>query len=112
MGVSKLFKYWYFDCCSDFEYTYTFSKHTPCGLSNKLINTFVLPQFEGPQTIPRIEVGSMFPCLRIFFSDINCILSSKLDTLIACDCRTNRIFSFSIHNVIKTDKIISRATYL
>ncbi|XP_011862318.1 PREDICTED: uncharacterized protein LOC105558956 [Vollenhovia emeryi] len=92
-GIWKRFarrKYRYFGC-NDFEYTYTFSKRTPCGLSSRLISTFVLPQFDGPQIIPRIETGNMFPCRRTSFSDIN--LSSKLVTVIGGDCRTNRMLS-------------------
>jgi len=30
----------------------------------QLMRTFVLPQFEGPQTIARIVLGSVAPCLR------------------------------------------------
>jgi len=76
---------------------YTFSKRTPCELSNKLIN-ICLEQFEGPQMIPRTEIGNMFPYLRIFFLVIN--LSSKLVTMIICDCATNRIFFSFIENDI------------
>ena len=75
--------------CNDFEYTYTFLKRMPCGLSSKLMNTFVLPQFDGSQMVPRIKIGSIFPCLRISFSV--CTLLLTLVTLIVCDCRTNFI---------------------
>jgi len=36
---NKFSKYWYFDCCNDFEYTYTFSKRHadfPISLSTRL----------------------------------------------------------------------------
>jgi len=62
-----------------------------CELSSKLINTFVLPQFDGSQMIPRIEIGRIFPCLHISFSV--CTLLSTLIILIVCDCRTNFISS-------------------
>jgi len=78
---------------NDFEYTYTFSKRTPCGLSNKLMRTLVLPQFEGPQMIARMVLGSIAPCLR--FSALSPIfrnLSSQFITRIVNGCRTNLIF--------------------
>lgn len=46
-------------------YTYTFSKHTPYGLSSKLINAFVLPQLERLQIIQRIAFNKRGSCLRI-----------------------------------------------
>ena len=93
----------YFDYCNDFEYTYTFSKRMPCGLSSKLINTFVLLQFD-------IEIGSMFPCLRISFSV--CTLLSTLVTLIVCDCRTNIFISSSFTTLIQIEKRIeNRSIY-
>jgi len=78
---------------NDFEYTYTFLKRTPCGLSNKFMRTLVLPQFEGLQTIARMVLGSIAPCLR--FSALSLIvhnLSSQFITRIINDCRTNLIF--------------------
>src|SRR5580765_6081169 len=63
----------------------------------QLINTLVLPQCEGPQVIPRIVFGSMFPCLRISFSSINRVLSSKFVALIIIACRTNRMLSLTSH---------------
>src|SRR5580765_2452744 len=73
-----------------------FSKCT-YGLSINLINTLDLPQFEGPQMMSRIVFGSMFPCLRISFSSISRVLSSKFVTLIIVACRTNRMLSFANH---------------
>ena len=96
--------------CNDFEYTYTFLKRMPYGLSSKLMNTFVLPQakrfdFDGPQMVLRIKIGSMFPCLRISFSV--CTLLLTLVTLIVCDCRTNFISS-SFMTLITLRKTTSR----
>jgi len=71
-----------------------------------LINTFVLLQFDGPQMIPRIEIGSMFPCLRISFSVYTSL--STLVTLIVCDCRTNFISSL-FTTMIQIEKMTSRA---
>jgi len=69
-------------------------------LSSKLINAFVLLQFDGSQVISHIEIGSMFPCLRISFSV--CTLLSTLITLIICDCRTNFISFLFTDNIEKT----------
>jgi len=69
---------------------YTFSKRTPCGLSNKLMRALVLPQFEGLQMIACMVLGSIAPCLR--FSALFPIvrnLSSKFITRIINGCRTN-----------------------
>src|SRR5580765_1342607 len=52
-----------------------------------------LTTIEGSQMIPRIVFGSMFPCLRISFSSISRVLSSKFVTLIIVACRTNRMFA-------------------
>jgi len=46
--------------------TRIFSKRTSCRLSNKLMRTLVLSQFEGSQTIARMVFGSIAPCLRYF----------------------------------------------
>jgi len=48
--------------------TRTRFRNVPCGFSNKLINTFVLPQFDGPQMIPHIEIGSISMFAYFFFS--------------------------------------------
>jgi len=88
---------------------YVFSKHTPSGLSSKLINTFVLPQFDGPQMIPRIEVGNMFPCLRIFSSIINLIEISHSDCL--CLSYEPHIFSHLL-KIIESSLIETRWTKL
>jgi len=57
------------------------------------MRTLVLPQFEGPQTIARMVLGSIAPCLR--FSALSPIfrnLSSQFITRIVNGCRTNLIF--------------------
>jgi len=75
---------------TDFEYTYTFLKRTPCGLSNKLIRTLVLLQFEGPQMIARMVLGSIAPCLRFSTSfPIVRNLLSQFITRIVNGCRTH-----------------------
>jgi len=47
---------------------------TPCGLSNKLMRTLILPQFE-PQTITRMVLGSIAPSLR--FSALPSIVRNR-----------------------------------
>jgi len=57
------------------------------------MRTLVLPQFEGPQTIARLILGSIAPCLR--FSALSSIfrnLSSQFITRIVNGCLTNLIF--------------------
>ena len=73
----------------------------PANLSTRLIYRNSM--------IPRIEIGSMFPCLRISFSV--CTLLSTLVTLIVCDCRTNFIPSpfTDWHWLIVLKKTTSRA---
>ena len=63
--------------------------YAECGFSNRFISTFVLPQFDGPQTIARIETSSISPCLHVSLSV--CTLS-RFFALIATGAR---IFSFS-----------------
>ena len=59
---------------------------------------------------PRIEIGSMFPCLRTSF--LVCILLSTLITLIVCDCRTSYIFPsryiVQIRHIVQIEKRIER----
>jgi len=57
------------------------------------MRTLVLLQFDGPQTIAGMILGSIAPCLR--FSELLPIvrnLSSQFITRIVNGCRTNRIF--------------------
>jgi len=57
------------------------------------MKTLVLPQFEGPQTIARMVLGSIASCLRFSaLSPIVCNLSSQFITRIVNGCRTNLIF--------------------
>ena len=69
----QISKYRYFDCCNDFEYARSRSHDFSINLSTRF-----LPQFDGPQMTPRIEIGSM---LAYFFSV--CILLSILFWLFA-----------------------------
>jgi len=80
-----------------------FLKRIPCGFSSKLIDTFVLSQFDRPQIIsPRIEISKIFPCLRISFSVY--ILLSTLIILIVCDYHANFIsFPFMTLIILKNN---------
>jgi len=96
LSANKFSKYRHFGCCNDFKYIYTFSKcicHVNFPVNYYGISTFVLPPFDGPQMIPHIEIGIMFPCLRISFSIYFIIDISHFNLLKVCDCRTNFISS-------------------
>ena len=54
------------------------------------MRTLVLPQFDGPQMIARIVLGSISPCLRFSaLPPIICDFTSQFVTRIISGCSTN-----------------------
>lgn len=67
-----------------------FSNFNPCLDSINVINTFVLPQFDGPAIMHRIELGNNSLCFLTFTSPVRDDSSTFL-TGILIDCFMKRI---------------------